>query len=736
MDRIIKTGGVRLLTFAFIFILSVVAFSLFYAHPASAWTIGNRYTVYKNSGNWLYWNGKNGQYEIIDWTPRIDVTKVGCNDSPAGGHREFDVFDNYTNCDGLKIQELTPGSTNWVHAADNNAWFEQANYTYELGDVDWSEVVKVGGGTITNHGVSTKDTTNSGHVITAKSGHVFPIGDGKTIDCDDPNNPDPPVHNCSILFKSDYSDITDFHIFFSASSSYHEFAYAGLIKDKYRTLRFDPNGGSFTNTDGGDGVALLLHKPSPTSLIALREYVKGDTAIKFPKPTRIGYAFNWWCTSSGGCEEKDKVSSRPMDNDETLYADWDISQGYQLTPTVNVDPSAIEAGEALNVTAQVNNEGLDASDLTSWSLSRKVNGGTPTDVKTDGGTKVVFQNGGPNAFPAAYYTDNSTASLNPGDQVCFILTLTPYKNPAPAPPATNSISAQDCAYVGKKPKTQIWGGDLLVRGDVTTSKSVKNNITYGSWAEYGIIASGGISGAASGAAFAGPGLTGATTCKSSPLSFTSAGSSSCAGSTAIGNYSNTTTIPDVAASFPVTISSPTAPSDLTTASGVYKAVTGNQITGGNIDKGKWVVINAPNDSIKITGNINYYGGSDLKSIYDVPQVVVIAKDIDIADTVTNIDAWLVTPNGSINTCASVAGAALAVNANLSTGICDKQLLVNGPVMADKLYLRRTAGSDASDLGKAAETFNLRADAYLWATAHASIKGNVQTNYITELPPRF
>jgi hypothetical protein len=118
--------------------------------------------------------------------------------------------------------------------------------------------------------------------------------------------------------------------------------------------------------------------------------------------------------------------------------------------------------------------------------------------------------------------------------------------------------------------------------------------------------------------------------------------------------------------------------------------------------------------------------------------VIIAKNINIADvvganTVTNIDAWLIAQGGTINTCSDVDK-----DANLSTDICKDKLTVNGPVMTDKLYLRRTAGSGTgANSGDPAEVFNLPASAYLWSITQASkSKSNVQTVYSTELPPRF
>jgi len=263
---------------------------------------------------------------------------------------------------------------------------------------------------------------------------------------------------------------------------------------------------------------------------------------------------------------------------------------------------------------------------------------------------------------------------------------------------------------------------------------------FGSWVEYGIFAAGLIKGTASGSAFAGStGLldSSAGICKYSTLSFANAGSSTCTNDTKKGeyDYSSLGSLSGVAASFPTVGSTPLANSNLDNLPGVYKATGGLIISGGNIKKGQWIVINAPSENITINGNITYTNDS-LQNINEIPQVVIIANNINIADNVTQVDAWLIA-KGSLNTCSSTDGTNLAPAAKLDVGMCKQKLMVNGPVSAGRLYLRRTAGSGTGVAsGDPAEVFNLRADAYLWATARANVNSKIQTVYTTELPPRF
>jgi len=323
------------------------------------------------------------------------------------------------------------------------------------------------------------------------------------------------------------------------------------------------------------------------------------------------------------------------------------------------------------------------------------------------------------------------------------------------PNLTNNTNNNNfCTIVVKKPKVQVLGGDLSVgksnpvNANVATTTSVKDisgngNHVFGSWVEYAIFATGSITGMASGSAFNG-GLNNSTIAKYSSLSFANSGNHlNCTGSgldpNTIGCYSwQGHLLPDVTTSFPVTNSTTVLSSSLNldslTNSGVYTANGNVSIAGGNIGVGKWIVINAPTVDINITGDIKYTPDT-LHSLNNIPQVVIIANNINISSAVRNIDAWLIASgtSGIITTCTEGGDN----NTHINATICANPLVVNGPVMARHLYLRRTAGSGKDTAsGDPAETFNLRADAYLWAYARATGSGRVQTVYTTELPPRL
>lgn len=415
---------------------------------------------------------------------------------------------------------------------------------------------------------------------------------------------------------------------------------------------------------------------------------------------------------------------------------------FNLIPTVTLDRAGgIEAGTTITASPSVNNTGTIKSSKAKWSLKRALTPGSYGEIASD---RVFFQ---PRTNTTLSNYPDTDTNQPIGTHICFRLDVKPASD-------TNDEEVRSdpvCVVIGKKPKVQVWGGDLVVGGKVMTSTTLNNGFTFGSWAEYGIIAGGNITGAGSGSAFAGTtGLQNSNVCKASRLSFTNTPTNrtTCTGAIGtIGNYTNAHSIPDVAASFPggnpilTTAGSHTRSLQNFSSSGTYILDTNyNYITlnTSELALGRSIIIKATTGTVTIAGNQTYASGS-YTQISQLPQLVIIAKKIIINRGVTNVDAWLIARNdsktGSILTC-DTEGKTI--------DLCNNPLTVNGPVMTDKLYLWRTAGSgtdvhgDNPEItGKPAEIFNLRADAYLWAMARASSNnGRIQSVYTTELPPRL
>ncbi|MBP5511782.1 hypothetical protein J6X90_00100 [Candidatus Saccharibacteria bacterium] len=203
------------------------------------------------------------------------------------------------------------------------------------------------------------------------------------------------------------------------------------------------------------------------------------------------------------------------------------------------------------------------------------------------------------------------------------------------------------------------------------------------------------------------------------------------------------------------------------------SVTGTFVIDGNICLGNSCMVTGGD---VLTGmRLNDYKNSTLiffnkneKAGAKLPQILIFAKDIIINDNVTRVDAWLIAPEGTINTCNGYSVSNLVARDAYGRydgygGNCFKTLMVNGPIYAKSLELMRTAGATHGlapgssdllsrkygadgtfigqpdgDLGSQTpgEIFNLRADAYIWAYNQAQRYSEAVVTYMRELAPRY
>jgi len=502
---------------------------------------------------------------------------------------------------------------------------------------------------------------------------------------------------------------------------------------------------------------------------------------------------------------------------------------YSLTPIVNVDNTAVKAGDTVNYSYSVDNDTTDASSGTSsWQLydvtidpsvtGNPLNFTSPQSACTTTSGKPYCDNvssclailamvggntkGTCNPVPAAgsgtcgaapstspgtgsntFAPGSDTTFYSPprcqtiddlplGTRICSLLML---RN---AGTASNRISSAACVTVGKTPLVQIRSGDLRVgryfSGDsasadpsagVFTSRfkmsgsAVPNGRTYGSWVEYGILAPGSVQKIASLSGYAGqyggyddPLATAGCDKNINKMTFANLVTDS-AHNTECGYY------PDSRGLLPDTISALTSgpvvdPSlytmplalSATSPAGMYRNTANNatfDMTDGTLPKGKTVIVYVPQGTVNIMGNIQY-DDDTYATIKEIPQLIVIAKNIRIKDSVTRVDAWLIangdsSGGGSVNTCSGFV-------APLSANVCNQQLRVNGPVMARELDLWRTkvydaqcsidTVSDCATVGDPAEIFNLAGSSLLWTQGYGSDAVRAQTTYTIEMPPYF
>ncbi len=473
-----------------------------------------------------------------------------------------------------------------------------------------------------------------------------------------------------------------------------------------------------------------------------------------------------------------------------------IPYNYNLTPTIALsNNNSVEVGSSFNITsANIENNKPNQykstnSEPANWKLSQfqvardaNIPSTTstlssllpcdffPTFVGTSNceylkqSTSAIVFEPGNKVISAANISVTVKSDLAVGTKLCYVLSVAPSSNSSGTKDGRWKNSAPVCLVVSKKPKVQVWGGDLkvgrnyvnlnIVKSDIRTSTSVKTLTsetdprTFGSWAEYALVSPDAIIGAGSGSAlYQGlPKSTGVDPCYYSLLTFSnSSPKSECKVNNKLGSYSfKKSTIPDIASKFPVsdTTRRLVAESDgnvnlSNVDSGLYTSDANINIKASTITAGKSIIINAPKVTVTIKENINYSNDS-ITGISNIPQLVIIARNINIEEAATNVDSWLIakedpknpqTDQGHIYTCSGYP-APTAKN-------CAKKLTINGPVMANHLHLLRTDGSGTGTAsGDPAEVLNLRADAYLWAYANASGSGRVWTVYSTNVPPRL
>lgn len=324
-----------------------------------------------------------------------------------------------------------------------------------------------------------------------------------------------------------------------------------------------------------------------------------------------------------------------------------------------------------------------------------------------------------------------------------------------------------CRTIAKKPTTAAWNGSVMTMGNISTSLASRHNsITfgdianddrtlYGSWSEYLVVANVNLNSSrtmASGSSLS-KGSTTLKLCDGQPWSSNSSLTiSNFSGSdtnvcqlTPSGVTSNTTFMTRLNAYLRDVENNP----NITKTSNIgdlYGGVHGNMVLTVNGD-------------LKIEQNITI-SDSTSYGIHNVPQAVIFVNNgnVDISENVDRIDAWLIVTGtkgsntGIVNTCAGFTpGTNVDVTSDgsgFSGNRCTKQLAFNGPVIARKMNLQRSYGSDplisrtgtfgtSSYKETPAEIFNLRADSYLWAYAQAARYGSSYSEaYSRELAPRY
>ena len=323
-----------------------------------------------------------------------------------------------------------------------------------------------------------------------------------------------------------------------------------------------------------------------------------------------------------------------------------------------------------------------------------------------------------------------------GDLICRMVSIKGY-NHRRADMNEQRISVPVCVMVAKQPKVQFSGADVRSNGHVYTSSTLTSRGLYGSWAEFAIMSSNGAVRSTSGAALSTNGAVGQAVINESERNRLTFANVNSRGTPLYGHFGGSFTQPSVAARFPISTAAPLTAGTVDVGSlseGAYSR-TGDLVIDGGEVQGK-VVVQATG-RVTITGDLTYANGP-YASTKDLPQLIIIAREIVIDEGVARVDAWLIAQNGYVSTCGAVSGTNWTEGLNATT--CSGRLTVNGPIIAKHVYLRRTFGESGdqpdNNPGTPAETLNLRPDAYLYGSSQSQSTGSIRTMHLKELPPRF
>ena len=364
-----------------------------------------------------------------------------------------------------------------------------------------------------------------------------------------------------------------------------------------------------------------------------------------------------------------------------------------------------------------------------------------------------------------------TSGAQVGDLICRIMTIRHYNWETHDSSDTNHrISYPKCYRIAKKPSVQVWGNDIRVGSNssvvtglpveqykkssiITTVGTVisgATDLSYGGWGEYGMVTP--IQGTIQSAS--GGGLSGYGTGHAAPsgVSASDRNKLSFANVREYGKWGAIQAQPNIGNQFTSNVHTHSGNVALSNfATGTYTVTSPTTKISGEVGAGRSVIIKSKG-TVVIDGDVTYAQSSHHKPS-DITQLIIVAKNIIIKDTVSRVDAWLIaTPNpantqgGIISTCETEDKPNLtdSYTNGLSASVCNKELHINGPILARELQLRRTFGAEptpgdttGTGYGRAAETISMRADAYLWAANYISnTTGNIATDHTIELPPRY
>ena len=433
-----------------------------------------------------------------------------------------------------------------------------------------------------------------------------------------------------------------------------------------------------------------------------------------------------------------------------------VPYNYELTPCINGSGSMCggvdipgEPGETIPNTPEVNNPNGNTPSrpdtrwiITTWTVSGNYeNRKTPNSPisNSNGNTCSVYSTAYGAPLGNCRASETGTQSFPPngktglglreisipenaplGSRYCIALSVSPYKLEANESQAAQNQkvgtqwrhSAPFCLKATKKPKFQVWGNGIYSRGGIVTSRSNIKGGVFGSWVEYEAIAGGKVNGFTSESSNTGNRLTFANDKSGTKGNW--------------GNWTGATETNRIISNIEGRYPSSRSGVVRETRNGIYGGHDGNTTPDTHTR-----IIDS--EGMFLTGNITSRSPLGTDRIRAFQQTIIIVDgDLYISKDVTKIDAWLIV-KGKIVTCATEQRENSAI---VNNNNCGKTLQVNGPIIANNLKSWRTGGSEFSNPGSPSETYNQRADVYLWAYAQGTSSNKVVTTYTKEIPVRY
>ncbi len=310
----------------------------------------------------------------------------------------------------------------------------------------------------------------------------------------------------------------------------------------------------------------------------------------------------------------------------------------------------------------------------------------------------------------------------------------------------NSENNKVCGQIGKSPTIQVWGGNVLSKGELNVSKVKEKTLKektrrFGSFGELGVFA-GDSGNFANGAALGYGGIRwkegGKDVLLPSYLGQKEGDSEEIGGGSekSMGDLKFDFGGDGGIEKFANALGGKYCGDEPSGCPNSVEAIVDNCKNGGScsedvdnntiiINSGMNVIVNRDGDVV-ISTNVQY-GNSGYSSFSEVPRFIVIANDIEIGCDVTRIDGLLVA-TGTVNTCNKQEG-------DLNDADYSHQLIVNGAIIAKELVANRTYGAGPG-IYSIVPAEIVRFDPTLLDLDLGSNDSNPKIVNITELPPRY